>query len=402
MILNEDFFDDNVVIDDEIEDIEATSYKYRFIYDFDEQMSTLVNTTFDNGWNVHNIHKHYIKTVKLFITVIETMLFMKDYRFTIKFSHKTTDTRQVLYYEEFTPEEFYEFIEPYIKENIIDSKRTNAIFDFFIFSFVVEFELNEKLSYNKFVKDMDTFHFRYYIHMSARGPSQKLYFEDSEGNKISLDKEYGYYPQENLREVYKFLFKKDSVALSDEQYFKTQNNNFSKNSGYIARMAYYNKKPKMSENDKFKYMTFIGEETGWYRYYKKSSDNYRSKEERRTVTIMLKVVPKKEKYLTDTDIMEYIKEMFIDKLSLTAKKKFIKRDVIFIVDDCPDVKLNEVNTKEYTFLRDDEKDIKYKISFGVGDGTYIKMKGERKNKPIENYNLLLSNWKSVVGHKRWP
>ena len=52
--------------------------------------------------------------------------------------------------------------------------------------------------------------------------------------------------------------------------------------------------------------------------------------------------------------------------------------------------------------KDDADDIKYQISFGVGDGTYIKMKGERKNKPIEYYTILINNWRNVMNHRRWP
>lgn len=398
MILNEDFFDD-VVIDDEVEDTETVKYRYDFVYDFDEQPSTLVNRSFNSGWSIHNIYKHYINNVKLFITVIDNMLFMKDYKVTVNFIHKESHTGRLLYNENFTPVEFYKFIEQYIKENII----TNSVYDTFKFSFIVNFELNKKLSYNKFLKDMEMFHFRYYIHMTAaRSPSRCLYFKDEDGNKIVLDNEYGYYPQTNLQEVYKFLFNREEKAVPDEKYYKTNKNNFSRNSLYIARMAYYNMKPKMTENDKFKCMTFTGEDSGYYSYYKKDR-TYRTKVEQRYVTIMLEVTPKKNEYLTDTDIIEYIKEMFIDKLSThNAKKRFINRDVRFIVDRCPDVKLNEVNTKEYTFLKDDENDIKYQISFGVGDGTYIKMKGERKNKPIENYTILINNWRNVMNHKRWP
>ena len=70
--------------------------------------------------------------------------------------------------------------------------------------------------------------------------------------------------------------------------------------------------------------------------------------------------------MTDIDIIEYIKEMFIDKLSTRYGKKGFKNRVIrFIVDRCPNVKLNEVNTKEYTFLKNDVDNIKYQISFGV-------------------------------------
>lgn len=402
MILNEDFFDD-VVIDDEVEDTETVKYRYDFVYDFDEQPTSLVNVNYINGWNVHNIYKHYINNIKLFIKVIDNMLFMKDYKVTINFFHNETLTGRLLYNENFTPEEFYKFIEQYIKETIIGSKRKNVLYDSLRFSLIVNFKLNEKLSYNKFLKDMEMFHFRYYIHMiGARGPSRILYFKDEDENKIVLDNEYGYYPQSNLQEVYKFLFNKEEKAVPDEKYYKTNNNNFSKNPLYIARMAYYNRKPEMSENDKFKCMIFTGEDSGYYSYYKKDH-TYRTKVERRYVTIMLEVTPKKNEYLTDTDIIEYIKEMFIDKLSTqNAKKRFINRDVRFIVDRCPDVKLNEVNTKEYTFLKDDENGIKYQISFGVGDGTYIKMKGERKNKPIENYTMLINNWRSVMNHKRWP
>lgn len=402
MILNEDFFDD-VVIDDEVENIETVKYRYDFVYDFDEQPSILVNRSFNSGWNVHNIYKHYINNIKLFITVIDNMLFMKDYKVTVNFTHEESQTKRLIYNENFTPVEFYKFIEQYIKETIIDSKRKNILYDSLIFSLIVNFELNEKLSYNKFLKDMEMFHYRYYIHMTAaRGPSRILYFKDEDENKIILDNKYGYYPQTNLQEVYKFLFNKEEKAVPDEKYYKINKNNFSKNSLYIARMAYYNRKPEMSENDKFKCMTFTGEDTGDYSYYKKIDNTYKTKVKRRYVIIMLEVTPKKNEYLTDTDIIEYIKEMFIDKLSTpNAKKRFINRDVRFIVDRCPDVKLNEVNTKEYTFLKDDENDIKYQISFGVGDGTYIKMKGERKNKSIENYNILLNNWRSVMNHKRW-
>ena len=403
MILNEDFFDDNVVIDDEVEDIETAKYRYDFVYDFDEQPISLVNRNFNNGWNVHNIYKHYINNIKLFITVIDNMLFMKDYKVTINFIHKESQVNRIFCNENFTPVEFYNFIEQYIKENIIDSKRRNVLYDTFKFSFIVNFELNKKLSYNRFLKDMEMFHFRYYIYMRVvRDPSRILYFKDEDGNRIALDNKYRYYPQENLLEVYKFLFNKEEKAIPDEKYYKTDKNNFSRNSLYIATMAYYNRKPEMSENDKFECMIFTGEDTGYYSYYKKTSYGYKTKEERRYVTIMLEVVPKKNEYLTDTDIIEYIKEMFIDKLSShKGKKRFINRDIRFIVDRCPDVKLNEVNTKEYTFLKDDENDIKYQISFGVGDGTYIKMKGERKNKPIENYKLLLNNWRNVIDHKRW-
>lgn len=402
MILNEDFFDD-VVIDDEVEDTVTVKYRYDFVYDFDEQPTSLVNISFDNGWNVHNIYKHYINNIKLFITVIDNMLFIKDYKVTVNFIHKESETERLLYNENFTPVEFYKFIEQYIKETIIGSKRKNILYDSFEFSFIVNFELNEKLSYNRFLKDMEMFHFCYYIHMTAaRSPSRCLYFKDEDGNKIILDNEYGYYPQSNLLEVYKFLFNKEEKAIPDEKYYKTNNNNFSRNSLYIARMAYYNRKPEITENDKFKCMIFTGEDTGFYSYYKKTSHGYKTKEERRYVTIMLEVIPKKNEYLTDTDIIEYIKEMFIDKLSApNAKERFINRDVRFIVDRCPDVKLNEVNTKEYTFLKDDKNDIKYQISFGVGDGTYIKMKGERKNKPIENYTILINNWRSVMNHRRW-
>ena len=405
MILNEDFFDD-VVIDDEVEDTEIAKYRYDFVYDFDEQPTSLVNVNFNNGWDVHNIYKHYINNIKLFITVIDNMLFMKNYKVTINFIHKECRTERLLYNEDFTPVEFYKFIEQYIKENIIDSKRSYvSLYDTFKFSFIVNFELNEKLSYNKFLKDMEMFHFRYYIHMGgARPPLRILYFKDEDENKIVLDNKYGYYPQTNLQEVYKFLFNKEENEIPDEKYYKTEKNNFSKNPLYIARMAYYNQKPEMSENDKFKCMTFTGEDTGDYSYYKKiDNSTYRTKVKRRYVIIMLEVTPKKNEYLTDTDIIEYIKEMFIDKLSApNAKKRFINRDVRFIVDRCPDVKLNEVNTKEYTFLKDDENDIKYQISFGVGDGTYIKMKGERKNKPIEYYTILINNWRNVMNHRRWP
>ena len=69
MILNEDFFDD-VVIDDEVENIETVKYRYDFVYDFDEQPSILVNRSFNSGWNVHNIYKHYINNIKLFIVLI--------------------------------------------------------------------------------------------------------------------------------------------------------------------------------------------------------------------------------------------------------------------------------------------------------------------------------------------
>lgn len=402
MILNEDFFDD-VVIDDAVEDTETVKYRYDFVYDFFEQPTTLVNRNFNNGWNVHNIYKHYINNIKLFITVIDKMLFMKDYKVTINFIHKESQVDRIFCNENFTPVEFYKFIEQYIKENIIGSKRKNVLYDTFKFSFIVNFELNEKLSYNKFIKDMEMFHFRYYIHMTvAHNPLENLYFKDEDGNKIVLDKKNGYYPQENLQKVYKFLFNKEEKAIPDEKYYKTDKNNFSKHSLYIARMAYYNRKPEMSANDKFKCMIFTGEDTGFYTYYKRTSYGHKTKEERKYVTIILEVIPKKNEYLTDTDIIEYIKEMFIDKLSTpNAKKRFINRDVRFIVDKCPGVKLNEVNTKEYTFLKDDENNIKYQISFGVGDGTYIKMKGERKNKPIENYKLLLKNWRDEMNHRRW-
>ena len=67
-------------------------------------------------------------------------------------------------------------------------KRKNILYDSLRFSLIVNFELNEKLSYNKFLKDMEMFHFRYYIHMTvARGPSRNLYFKDEDGNKIVLD-----------------------------------------------------------------------------------------------------------------------------------------------------------------------------------------------------------------------
>ena len=186
MILNEDFFDDNVVIDDEVEDIETAKYRYDFVYDFDEQPTSLVNVNYINGWNVHNIYKHYINNVKLFITVIDNMLFMKDYKVTINFFHNETLTGRLLYNENFTPEEFYKFIEQYIKETIIGSKRKNVLYDSFRFSLIVNFELNEKLSYNKFLKDMEMFHFRYYIHMGgARPPSRILYFKDEDEKDIS-------------------------------------------------------------------------------------------------------------------------------------------------------------------------------------------------------------------------
>ena len=58
MILNEDFFDDNVIIDDEVEDTETAKYRYDFVYDFDEQPSTLVNRSFNTGWSIHNIYNH--------------------------------------------------------------------------------------------------------------------------------------------------------------------------------------------------------------------------------------------------------------------------------------------------------------------------------------------------------
>ena len=120
MILNEDFFDDNVVIDDEVEDTETAKYRYDFVYDFDEQPISLVNKNFNNGWNVHNIYKHYINNIKLFITVIDNMLFMKDYKVTVNFTHEESQTKRLIYNENFTPAEFYKFIEQYIKETIKD------------------------------------------------------------------------------------------------------------------------------------------------------------------------------------------------------------------------------------------------------------------------------------------
>lgn len=230
MILNEDFFDD-IVIDDEVEDTETVKYRYDFVYDFDEQPTSLVNVNYINGWNVHNIYKHYINNIKVFIAVIDNMLFMKDYKVTINFIHKECQTERLLYNENFTPVEFYKFIEQYIKETIIDSKRKNVLYDSLRFSLIVNFELNEKLSYNKFLKDMEMFHFRYYIHMTgARGPSRILYFKDEDGNRIVLNNNYGYYPQENLQEVYKFLFNKEEKTIPNEKYYKRTKNIFSKKS----------------------------------------------------------------------------------------------------------------------------------------------------------------------------
>ena len=65
MILNEDFFDD-VVIADEVEDTETAKYRYDFVYDFDEQPTSLVNVNFNNGWDVHNIYKHYTNNIITF------------------------------------------------------------------------------------------------------------------------------------------------------------------------------------------------------------------------------------------------------------------------------------------------------------------------------------------------
>ena len=71
------------------------------------------------------------------------MLFIKDYNVTVNFIHKESQIDRIFCNENFTPVEFYKFIEQYIKENIIDSKRTYlSLYDTFKFSFIVNFELN--------------------------------------------------------------------------------------------------------------------------------------------------------------------------------------------------------------------------------------------------------------------